>query len=63
MAEKKRVLVICQHFWPEAFRINDICDFLREKDCEIEVLCGIPNYPRGRFFDGYGWFKRRKEIH
>jgi len=60
---EKRVLVVCQHFWPEAFRINDICDFLVEKDCEIDVLCGIPNYPKGRFFDGYSYFRNRKQRH
>ncbi len=56
-------MVVCQHFWPESFRINDVCDFLVKQDCDIEVLCGIPNYPKGRFFDGYSWFKRRRETH
>lgn len=61
---KKRVLVICQHFWPESFRINDICNFLiEEKECDIEVLCGIPNYPKGKFYDGYSYFKNKKEKH
>jgi glycosyltransferase involved in cell wall biosynthesis len=60
---RKRVLVVCQHFWPENFRLNDICDFLVEKDCDIEVLCGIPNYPTGKFFPGYGFFKNRKQVH
>lgn len=63
MAQRKKVLVVCQHFWPEAFRINDICDFLIEKGCRIDVLCGIPNYPQGKFFDGYSWFQKRKQIH
>lgn len=58
-----RTLVVCQHFWPEAFRINDICDFLSEKGCDIEVLCGIPNYPEGKFYDGYSWFTRRRQNH
>lgn len=58
------ILVVCQHFWPESFRINDICDFLvDEKGCDIDVLCGIPNYPKGKFFDGYSYFKRKKELH
>lgn len=64
MKSKKRILVVCQHFWPESFRINDICDFLvDEKECEIDVLCGIPNYPKGHFFEGYSYFKNKKEIH
>ncbi|OGL34608.1 glycosyltransferase WbuB [Candidatus Saccharibacteria bacterium RIFCSPHIGHO2_12_FULL_47_16b] len=63
MASKKRVLVVSQHFWPESFRINDICDFLLEKDCEIDVLCGLPNYPKGKFYGGYGYFGKRNEVH
>lgn len=61
--ESKKVLIVCQHFWPEAFRINDICDFLLEKDCDIEVLCGIPNYPKGQFYPGYSLFRNRRQVH
>lgn len=61
---KKRILIVCQHFWPETFRINDIADFLaNEKDCEIEVLCGLPNYPSGTLAPGYSVFKNRKQTH
>lgn len=60
---KKRVLVVCQHFWPESFRVNDICDYLVEKGCDVEVLCGIPNYPSGKFFNGYSYFKNRRQVH
>jgi colanic acid biosynthesis glycosyl transferase WcaI len=63
MRVKKKLLVVSQHFWPETFRINDLCDFLQEKDCEIEVLCGIPNYPKGQFFDSYSYLKNRKQYH
>lgn len=59
----KKILIVCQHFWPESFRINDIADYFVEKDCEVDVLCGIPNYPKGQFFDGYSYFKNKKEIH
>lgn len=63
MSRRKKILVVSQHFWPESFRINDICDFLLEKDCQIDVLCGLPNYPKGEFFEGYGYFGKRKEAH
>jgi colanic acid biosynthesis glycosyl transferase WcaI len=60
----KKILIVCQHFWPETFRINDISEFLvNEKNCEVEVLCGIPNYPKGTFYDGYSYTKNRKQIH
>ncbi|MFO0862167.1 MAG: glycosyltransferase family 4 protein [Candidatus Saccharibacteria bacterium] len=61
--KKKKILIICQHFWPEGFRVNDICDYFVENNYEIEVLCGIPNYPKGKFFDGYSYFKNRRQVH
>jgi colanic acid biosynthesis glycosyl transferase WcaI len=62
--QPRKILIVCQHFWPESFRINDIADFLaHDKDCDVEVLCGLPNYPSGRFSDGYGYFKNRVQTH
>ncbi len=58
----KNLLVVCQHFWPESFRINDICDFLVERGCRVEVLCGLPNYPKGEIYEGYSWFTNRHQI-
>lgn len=59
---RKRVLIVCQHFWPENFRINDIATYLsEEKNCDVDVLCGLPNYPRGKLFDGYSLFKNRRQ--
>ena len=28
----------------------------------MHVACGVQNYPKGRFFEGYGLFKRRHEV-
>ncbi len=62
--KKTRILVVSQHFWPESFRINDICDFLvNDKKCDVDVLCGLPNYPLGKFYDGYSYFKNKKQTH
>ena len=49
-----RILVLTQYFWPENFRINDVVLGLAERGHEVEVLAGLPNYPTGSFFDGYG---------
>jgi Glycosyltransferase len=57
----KKILVICHHFWPESFRINDICKGFVEEGYEVDVLCGIPNYPKGEFFPGYGYTKNRHQ--
>lgn len=59
---KQHILVLSQYFYPEDFRINDICHELGKNDYEITVITGIPNYPSGTFYDGYGWFKKREEI-
>lgn len=53
-----KILVVTQYFWPEEFRINDICEGFIEQGHEVEVLTGIPNYPHGSFFEGYSLFKR-----
>jgi glycosyltransferase involved in cell wall biosynthesis len=57
----RKVLVISQYFYPESFRINDLCAAWVSLGYEVSVVTGIPNYPKGRFFKGYGWFHRTKE--
>ena len=49
------VLIVTQYFWPEDFLINDFALGLRDRGHEVEVLTGLPNYPSGSFFPGYGW--------
>jgi len=63
MARKQRVLVVGQHYWPEPFRVTDVCEGLVERGYEVDVLCGIPNYPAGRFFDGYSLTGPRVQRH
>lgn len=53
-----KILVVTQYFWPEEFRINDICKGLRDAGHEVEVLTGLPNYPSGKIYDGYSIFKK-----
>ncbi len=49
----KKLLIVTQHFWPENFRINDIVDGFLADGIAVDVLCGLPNYPKGEWFDGY----------
>ena len=61
-SSKKHILVVSQYFYPEPFRINDICKEWIKKGYRVTVLTGIPNYPQGKFYDGYGLGKKRQEI-
>ena len=58
-----RVLIVSQYYWPESFRINDVAKTLVEKDIEVEVLTGKPNYPRGIIFNGYRAWSCQSELH
>ncbi len=58
----KHILVISQYFHPESFRINDMCCEWVKRGYKVTVLTGIPNYPEGKFYPGYSWFKKRKEC-
>ncbi|MFA4903606.1 MAG: glycosyltransferase family 4 protein [Desulfobaccales bacterium] len=55
------LLIITNHFWPENFRINDLALGLIKNGHRVTVLTGVPDYPEGKFFPGYGIFKRRQE--
>lgn len=58
---KKHLLVVSQYFYPEQFRINDICEEWTNRGYHVTVLTAIPNYPQGTFYSGYGYLKKRFE--
>lgn len=58
----KHILIISQYFYPEQFRINDIAMEWVKRGHKVTVLTGIPNYPQGKFYKGYGWFRNRRET-
>lgn len=51
-----KILIVTQYFWPEDFRINDLAIALQARGHQVTVLTSLPNYPRGKFFSGYGFF-------
>lgn len=57
----RKILIVTQYFYPENFRVNDIVYSLRNRGYEIIVLTGLPNYPKGSFFNGYNWFTLKKD--
>jgi len=56
-----KVMLVSQYFYPEQFKCNDVAFDLVKRGYEVTVATGIPNYPDGKFFNGYGIFKKRKE--
>lgn len=56
-----KILVVCQHYYPENFQITDICEELVKRGHRVTVLTGIPNYPQGEIFPGYEHGKNRYE--
>ncbi|MBR4298381.1 MAG: glycosyltransferase family 4 protein, partial [Bacteroidales bacterium] len=57
-----RVLLVTQYFYPENFKSNDVAFELAARGHDVTVLTGLPNYPGGKIFDGYGMFRRRVET-
>ena len=59
---KKKILVICQYYKPEPFRISDICEEMVRRGHEVHVVTGYPNYPEGILYEGYGKGKHIDEV-
>ncbi|MDD3213743.1 MAG: glycosyltransferase family 4 protein [Eubacteriales bacterium] len=58
-----KILVVCQHYWPENFRITEICEALVQRGHEVTAVVGLPNYPSGIVPQEYRRFRRRREEH
>jgi glycosyltransferase involved in cell wall biosynthesis len=57
-----KILFVSQYFYPETFKGNDVVfDFIK-RGHKVTVLTGKPNYPKGKFYKGYGFFKKNSEI-
>lgn len=57
-----KILVICQYYYPEPFRITDICECLVKKGHDVTVVTGTPNYPMGEIYNGYENGKNCDEV-
>lgn len=56
------ILVVSQYYYPEPFRINEICEELVRRGHRVTVLTANPNYPDGELYDGYQNVDSREEI-
>ncbi len=50
----KRILIYTNHYYPEQFKINDLVNWISKDDFEVRVITGLPNYPEGKIYKGYG---------
>lgn len=57
-----KVLLVTQYFYPENFKSNDIAFELAKRGHEVDALVSIPNYPEGKYYKGYGVFRKRREV-
>lgn len=57
-----KILLVTQYFHPENFKSNDVAFELSRRGYDVTVLTGLPNYPEGKVYKGYGVFRKRKEI-
>lgn len=57
-----KVCIFTNHFYPEDFKVNDVAFELAKRGYDVTVLTAIPDYPGGRYFDGYSLRKRRRET-
>ena len=57
-----RILVVCQYYYPEPFRITDICEEWVKQGHEVQVVTGKPNYPMGEVYKGYEGKEKQDEV-
>ena len=56
-----KILVVCQHYWPEPYPLVDTCEELTRRGHEVHVITGVPNYPMGYIYDDYKDGKNRRQ--
>lgn len=61
MKGKMKILVVCQHYWPEPFPLTNTCEELAARGHVVHVLTDVPNYPLGEVYPGYENGKNRIE--
>lgn len=62
-----RVLIVSPAYFPEIgaapSRITNMAEGLSDLGVKVDVLTCLPNYPKGRIFDGYrGAFSKKEDI-
>lgn len=58
-----KILVVCQHYWPEPYPLPDICEELVRRGHQVDLITDVPNYPMGITYSEYKNGARRREEH
>ena len=62
-----KILIVSERYWPEVgaapSRLANMAEGLHVRGCDVDVLTSLPNYPKGRIFDGYRGRLCRREVH
>jgi len=53
------ILIISHYFWPENFKINELADYLSNKN-KVTVLTGFPSYPKKELFKNFKNYNSKK---
>ena len=56
------ILIVTPYFYPENFRVIDFTEEFTKRVHEITDLTGEPDYPEGKFYDGYEIFSGPKKY-
>ena len=56
-----KILVVCQHYWPEPFSVSDLCEEMVRRGHSVHVITGVPNYPMGYIYPEYKHGRGRTE--
>lgn len=61
------ILLVAERYWPEVgaapSRLANMAEGLKRQGCDVDVLTGLPNYPKGKIFDGYRGKMCKHEVH
>lgn len=58
-----KILVVCQHYWPEPYPLQDVCEELVRRGHQVDLITGVPNYPLGKIYPGYRGGQNRSQVY
>lgn len=58
-----KILVVCQHYWPEPYPLHGVCEELVRRGHTVHVVTGVPNYPMGVIYPEYTKGRNRQQVH